>query len=161
LTIGELVSLIRTLPDCRVFPPCGLPNIEPRYQLPKDVWEFYRLCGGLVLFEHAQYSVQVVPPQEFVPANPVIVGERCEYDRSADWHIFAHHEGGDYLTIDLNPARLGLCYDSFHETHGLVGDCPVIGRSFTETLACLVENRGDYWYWLKDDHEPLGDAYDD
>ena len=42
-----------------------------------------------------------------------------------------------------------------------MGDCPVIAKSFTELLSQLVKNKGKRWYWLKEDFESLGDAYDD
>jgi hypothetical protein len=148
------------LSDCVVHPPVGVPSLEKEHLLPKDVEEFYKICGGLDLFIHSSYPIYLVPPSQFILANPIIIGERYEEDITADWYIFAHDGNGDYLTIDLNKKRLGRCYDSFHDRHGVVGDCPIIGTSFTDTLKRLISNRGDYWYWLKDDFVSLGDAYD-
>jgi glycosyltransferase involved in cell wall biosynthesis len=42
-----------------------------------------------------------------------------------------------------------------------VGECPVIAKSFTELLNQLVQNNGERWYWLKEDFESLGDAYNE
>lgn len=64
------------------------------------------------------------------------------------------------ISVDCSPQRLGLCYDSFWDRHGVVGDCAVLARSFTELLQRLFEARGGYWYWLRDDAPNYGDAYD-
>ncbi|QHW32810.1 SMI1/KNR4 family protein [Paenibacillus rhizovicinus] len=161
MSMEELIARIRMTPDCIVLPPSGLPATDEHLRLPEDVRTFYALCGGVTLYQFADYSVNIVPPEEFEPANPVIVGERCEDDISAQWYIAADDGNGDYFTIDLAPERCGKCYDSFHETHGLVGNTPVIARSFTELLERLLANKGQYWYWLDEGFEPLGDAYEE
>lgn len=66
----------------------------------------------------------------------------------------------NYITIDLASERFGKCYESFCMTHGLVGDSPIIAESFTELLQKLIANQGNYFYWLRDDINSLGDAYD-
>ena len=54
-----------------------------------------------------------------------------------------------------------LFYDSFWDRHGVVGECAVVARSFTELLSNLFYNQGDdYPYWLEADFEYIGDAYD-
>jgi len=116
----------------------------------------------IVLFTHLY---------NFVLANPVILGQKIfeemaasnEYKNeiSMNWYIVVSDGNGDYLTIDLDRKRLGRCYDSFHETHALIGDTPIIANSFGELLENLIKNRGNYPYWLKDDFISLGDAYDD
>jgi hypothetical protein len=118
------------------------------------------LCGGVDLYPDRTYSHVIVPPDEVVLANPVLVGERVTDDRSDSWYLIAHDGNGDYLTLDCSPERSGWCYDSFHETHGLVGQTPVIAHSFTELLTRCYANQGAYPYWLRDDFVPLGDAYD-
>ena len=87
--------------------------------MPDDVREFYELCGGIQLFKDKEYSLDIVSPDKVVPSNIVIVGERCEDDITVDWFIIADDSNGTYLSIDLDAERLGRCYDSFHETHGL------------------------------------------
>ena len=68
----------------------------------------------------------------------------------------------NYISIDLAEKRLGRCYDSFGDRHGVVGECAVVARSFTELLSNLFYNQGDdYPYWLGADFEYIGDAYDD
>ncbi|RUS09195.1 hypothetical protein EFW59_02324 [Bacillus subtilis] len=93
-------------------------------------------------------------------ANPIIVGELCEEDISSEWYIVCTDGKGEYLTIDLNEERKGKCYDSFFDRHGIVGETQVIANSFTDLIQRLLENKGKHWYWLRDDHISLGDAYD-
>ncbi|MFB9324679.1 SMI1/KNR4 family protein [Paenibacillus aurantiacus] len=157
--VEEVLQLIASLPSCRVNPPSGIPRTDG-YQLPPDITRFYELCGGVQLFENKEYCCQVVPPHEFVLSNPIIVGELVEEDISSNWFIVVHDGNGDYISLDLNPKRIGKCYDSFWDRHGVVGECPVVARSFTELLNQLVQNNGGRWYWLEEDFESLGDAYD-
>jgi hypothetical protein len=160
MVLEQLIKKIKTIPDCVVYPPNGLPDIEEKYQLPDDIKEFYHLCGGVCLYINGECTANIVPSNEFIPANPVIVGERCEDDITSNWYIIANDGNGDYLTIDLKEERLGRCYDSFWDRHGIVGECPIIANSFIELLEHLIDNKGQYWYWLRDDFETYGDAYD-
>ncbi len=160
MEIDALIATIRNLPGCRVYPPKGLPVIREDLILPDDLRTFYGLCGGLSLFENNMYPISIVSPEDFVLANPVIVGELCEYDISSTWYIIATDYDEEKLTIDLSPARLGRCYDSFIDRHGIAGSCPIIATSFTDLLARLLDNKGQHWYWLHSDFESLGDAYD-
>ena len=75
MTIEKIIEKIRSLPDCRVYPPLGLPKIKNQLKIPTDVIEFYEICGGVILNENAAYSVRIVPPQEVCSANYVIIGE--------------------------------------------------------------------------------------
>lgn len=169
--IRDLINEVRKRPDCKVYSPSGLPIIAEAHVLPSDLIEFYALCGGLSLYENADYSAFIVPPNEVVLANPKIacmsrdellaVDEEFWKDSiSWDWYTIAHDGNGDFLTIDLHPYRLGRCYDSFHETHALIGDSSIIATSFTDLLRRLLANEGRYWYWLERDFVSLGDAYD-
>jgi hypothetical protein len=159
VTIGEILTSIQTIPDCEVLPWQGLPNIQFPYVLPDDVKTFYQLCGGVVLYRDAPFTATIVQPERVVPANPVIVGEACQDDISASWHVIGDTDG-EYLTIDLHEERLGRCYDSFFDRHGVPGSCPIIATSFSELLQCLIENHGQHWYWLRSGFKSLGDAYD-
>ena len=160
MTIDEQLAIISADAACRVRPPEGEPRLESEHTLPSDVWRFYQLCGGIDLFPHRDYSPFVLPPGKVVLANPVLVGQRVEGDRSDSWYLLAHDGNGDYLALDCSRERAGWCYDSFHETHGLVGQTPVIAHSFAELHVRCYANRGGYPYWLRADFVPLGDAYD-
>ncbi len=156
-----LITRIRATPDCQVFAPVGMPVIHEGHLFPDDLRSFYTLCSGVRLFEGRDYAVTIVSPVQFVLANPVIVGEVVEDDISSTWYIIADDGNGDYLTIDLSRERLGRCYDSFFDRHGVAGSCPIIATSFTDLLIRLYENQGQYWYWLRSGFAPIGDAYDD
>lgn len=160
MDISVLISEIARTPDCRVFKKEGMPEIDRGYQLPEDLKEFYETCGGAALYESADYPIYIVKPNKFEKANPVIIGEPCDDDISSDWFIICTDGKGEHLTIDLSEERKGKCYDSFFDRHGVVGESQVIATSFTDLIQRLLENRGRHWYWLQDDFESLGDAYD-
>ena len=158
--MDQLLALIRNAPDCHFSEAANLPNLDPSYVLPADVQQFYETCGGLLLAENSEYPIRIVPPERFVQANPVIIGELCEEDISAAWFIIAEYGSDSFLTIDLDPERNGRCYDSFWDRHGVAGSCRIIATSFTDLLSQLFTYRGQYWYWLCSDFESPGDAYD-
>jgi len=159
MTIENIIDKVKNVPNCKVLPHTGLPIVNSEDALPSDLREFYNICGGLEFFIDTDYKINIVPPEKFALANPVIVGDLCEGDISSKWYIIADDGNGDYLTIDMSEERRGRCYDSFHETHGVVGECKVVAMSFSELLERLLENNGKYWYWLDKDFD-LGDAYD-
>jgi hypothetical protein len=159
VVIEQLIARIRATPRCVIYDPTVLPDVSP-YALPPDVEEFYRQCGGCRLFDGSDYAFSVAAPTAFRAANPVIVGEVVEDDISAAWYIVGQGGSEEYVTIDLHPARLGRCYDSFWDRHAVAGNSPIIAMSFTELLTRILENAGGYWYWLKEDFEAFGDAYD-
>ncbi|RJX41646.1 SMI1/KNR4 family protein [Paenibacillus pinisoli] len=159
MDVLEIIEKVKGMPDCTVLPPKGLPQIEVNVRIPDDLQKFYESCGGLILFQHADYQVNILSPQDFVLANPVIIGEMCEEDISSNWYIIASDSSGEYLTIDLKPLRIGKCYDSFFDRHGVVGETQIIAMSFTELLNKLIQSKGQYWYWLDKNFVSLGDAY--
>jgi antitoxin YokJ len=159
MTIAELIESASREPRCVVLPGVGQPKIPEGVRLPADLSAFYGMCGGIELFHTDNYGIRIVSASEFIRANPVIVGDDCADDISYDWFIIARaHE--QYVTIDTNPQRLGRCYDSFWDRHGVPGECPVIAMSFLELFESLLRSRGAYWYWLQNDFQGKGDAYD-
>ncbi len=159
INIKDLVHLIKSAPDCTVQSSNGIPLENSDITLPEDLTEFYKACGGIIFYS-SKDTFEIVPPEEVVPANPVIVGELCEEDISSQWYIIAK-DSSNYITIDLSPERLGRCYDSFWDCHGVVGECAVVANSFTELVQCLYDYKGNGAFWLDDDFEYLGDAYDE
>ncbi len=156
----EAVESIRSRSDCRALPAAGISNVEAGHRLPDDLADFYAECGGADLFVGKDFGVRICAPAELVPSNPEIVGEQVPDDITSSWYLVARGGGGQYLSIDLHPDRLGLCYDSFYEVHGVAGSSPVVGRSFTELVHRLLSGDGGHWYWLEPGWSPLGDAYD-
>ena len=47
------------------------------------------------------------------------------------------------------------------DRHGVVGECSVIAISFTELVERLFRSKGKSLYWLDDNFEYIGDAYDE
>lgn len=168
MSLEELLLRIQSTSDCKIQAPSGFPAINKRLRLPDDLHQFYQFCGGLTLGADTKYPIAIVPPIGCVQANPIFLGDVIGLaqqaqgdDISWSWYIIADCSNGDYLTIDFDQDRLGRCYDSFHETYGLVGEMRVIATSFTDLLTRLYENRGQYWYWLQSDFVSLGDAYEE
>ncbi len=156
-----LLDKVKNFPNCIVHSPSVYPVVETGNLLPSDLYNFYKLCGGIELFIDCDYGITIVSPKEFVLANPVIIGEKAEYDISSNWYIIGRDKNNNYLTIDLHKSRLGRCYDSHWDIHGVAGSCPIIANSFIGLLDSLIMNNGEYWYWLQDNFKTLGDAYDD
>lgn len=168
MEIKEVLAQIENVPDCFVYPSEGLPNIYSEHILPDDLQMFYQLCGGVALFRSSAYSMNIVSPDRFLLANPVLFTGVSEEDLHAikgdiswSWYIVGSAENGQYITIDLFPERLGRCYDSFWDCHAMPGYSQIIAKSFTEMLLRLLENQGKLWYWLQPEFESYGDAYDD
>lgn len=159
--IQIVLSQIKAEPDCSVLPLACLPHVKAEHVLPDDLLEFYRLCGGVRLFDSSDYPYRICSPDELVPANPVLIGEEWEGEISSSWYIVAWDGNGDALTIDLHPQRLGRCYDSFWDRHVIIGDSAIIALSFQELLTRLLEGRGEHPWWLHSDWVSYGDAYDE
>ncbi|MBO0805404.1 MAG: SMI1/KNR4 family protein [Nocardiopsaceae bacterium] len=160
IEIEELVELADSDPGCSVLAPAGGPGIDPPLRVPDDLSRFYELCGGTELFLTEDYGITILPPSRLVSSNIVMFGERYPDDITSTWFTVGETPDSDYVSIDLSPERNGRCYDSFHETHGLVGSSPIIAESFSQLLERFLRSRGGRWYWLCDDFMPIGDAYD-
>lgn len=167
MDMATIIAKIRGMPDCVLYPTVGLPTVEEGHVLAEDIALFYQQCGGLTLFARAPFTTFIVPPAEFVQVNTIVLKDFSEEelspsrdDISWSWYVIARTENDDFLTIDLNPFRLGLCYENYWETHALPGDTPIIAKSFTELLIRLLANKGEAEYWRQSGFELLGDAYD-
>jgi antitoxin YokJ len=160
LSLQDVVAQLIATPTCSLLPPAGSPTIPQGLELPSDLQAFYKAAGGARLFEGMDYAFSIAGPTELLATNSRVLGAKYDSDISDCWFTIANDDNGDYLSIDLNPQRLGRCYDSFHETHGVVGSTPVIALSFTDLLLRLLESRGNHPYWLSNGFVSLGDAYD-
>jgi hypothetical protein len=161
MDIEELIALMASSAQCAVRTPVGQPaGLDSSLQMPRDLARFYELCGGAELFISRHYGIRISSPSELIPSNIAVLGRQYEDDISSTWFVIGSTPDNDFISIDLSPGRNGLCYDSFHENHGIIGSSPIIALSFTELLERLFESGGGYWYWLRPDFEALGDAYD-
>lgn len=160
MDIKELIEKINNTPDCIVSKNSNKVEICLDYILPDDLFYYLQNYSEIILFPNGDYPIKIVGFNDFDKANPIIVGEDIEDDITNNWFIIATGNNSQYITIDLSKERLGRCYDSFWDRYGVVGDNPIIAFSFSELLFQLLENKGDYYYWLKDNFNYLGDAYD-
>lgn len=160
MDIKEVIDKIKNTSNCMVCSPCGLPSLEEDVELPDDIKIFYKNCGGVSLFPNEEYGFTIVGPDEMVQANPVIVGEPCKEDISSKWYIVCKDVENNYITIDLARERLGRCYDSFWDRHGVVGECAIIAENFTQLILQLLKSQGKSLFWLDSDFVYIGDAYD-
>lgn len=159
--LNDLIDGLRDDPTCVFAPPVDVVE-SMSGALPDDLREFYRSCGGLVLFSDAPFVWEIVGPDGLVPTNLEVVGEQVEDDITSSWFVIARQRGdsGSLISIDLSRARLGWCYDSDVEVHGLVGDSAILAFSFTELLGELIGARGQYVFWAHEQFVSKGDAYD-
>jgi antitoxin YokJ len=103
----------------------------------------------------------VVKADRLRSANVEMLGELIEDDRSAMWFIVAESRSGEYVSIELGAERLGGCYDSLVDRHGVAGSCAVVANSVSECFERSLTASGSRHYWRADDFVPYGDAYDD
>lgn len=168
MLIEEIVTRIKTLPNCTVLPPSGLPRTNEEHALTDEIIRFYELCGGVTLFKDAPYSVRILPPDEVKQATPIFwdneiieaAQESIEFKVSSGWYVIVDLDESNYLSVDLNRKRLGRCYQTFWDSYAVIGETPIVASSFSDLLERLLKSQGDYWYFLKEDFISLGDAYD-
>jgi hypothetical protein len=159
--IDQLLGRAMSMADCVVRPPVdAAPRLHDGLSLPADLQEFYKKCGSVVLYVHSPYSVEILPLNEIRPINEVILGEEFPDDRSYRWVTLAGLPNADFVSIDLDADRLGCCYDSSQEVHGVIGSCAIVARSFADFFEAALNAEGGYWYWLEEGFASLGDAYD-
>jgi hypothetical protein len=165
MNLTELIEIIKLDKNCEVKP-ANKEIILPT-NIPNDLKEFYELTNGIKLFENEAYGITIVGREEFIPTNKHLFSddvnwEELEKEVCNKWYLVAKvDEMSQYISIDLTSERNGQCYDSYYETHSLQGDSEIIAKNFTELVTKLYQNKGQHWYWLQDDFEKLGDAYDE
>lgn len=167
MNLMSLLDEMEKHPGCRLLPPAGIPAVAGACSLPEDLLAFYGRCGGAEVHLDKECRFRIVPPPEMVPSNPVIMGDyyrkyqaEIDCDISAAWHAIGTMSGPEEKIItDLDPARLGRCYDGFCETYA-TGDMKVIANSFAELLEQLFRAGGEGVFWEMEGFPDLGGAYD-
>jgi hypothetical protein len=157
--LQRILKSISETNDCKLVRREKPINIEVEFILPDDLRFYFENYNSITFWEKSNYSVKIVGIEDFKKANPIITGEDVPDDINNNWFIIAE-DNPQFITIDLFKERLGKCYDSFWDRHGIVGEQPIIANSFTELLEQLYQSKGDYFYWLQEDFENMGDAYD-
>ena len=162
MNICELIREFRKNPNFEVKEPIGFPMLKKGHIIPKDMKEFYSICGGIICYvEEGGFPMEILSPVDIRHANSVLIGEECENDISYTWYLIADAEDGNYISIDCSESRLGRCYESFEYSHAVKGHCPVIAMSFTELLVRILNYKGDYFFWKDNPQFNVhGDAYD-
>lgn len=159
MTLASLLHSVAAHPDCAVLPPRGQPRLRPGHRLPDELREFFSTCGGLELFRSSAYGVRVVAPHEFVPSNPIQLGEPAEELPCASWYVLAMGPGrSDVVAIDLDEARYGFIIDAFFDHYGVEGESPVIALTLKEFVERCLATKGDHWYWFAPGFVPHRDA---
>lgn len=173
MEISDILSIMVKSKDFNVRPKTAnrnLPLIEKGYVLPDDVIKFYSLCNGVDCYvgdygeDNGGFPINILPSEMILPSSKVINAGLC-IDKvikiTASWYVIADCSDGNYITIDLDKSRLGRCYESFEYTHGSIGDCKIVARSFTEFLNHLINYDGGFFYWDENpDFNSYGDAFD-
>lgn len=168
MSIVNILETIQQDRNCNLLERKNSENKVNLSHLPDDLAYFFSHYDGIEFFMEKSYGIKIVGLEEFVNANNYfypegdVIWEELENDISNNWYIIAKSEEMEqYITIDLHPERLSYCYDSFLPTHANPGDSPIIAKTFTELLGNIFQTQGDYWFWLKEEFESYGDAYDD
>jgi hypothetical protein len=157
-SINDILNELHSRSDCVFRPATRLPSLPERLQLPPDVAEFYSRFSEARLFgDPLDPRYHILPPEEFAQIGMAIYGQPTSEPLQRSWFALAHVQDGNYIAIDCDPARLGYCYDAFHETIHLLAHCRIICRSFTELMSRAADAGDDAW-WLGDRFETYGYA---
>jgi hypothetical protein len=166
MKIIEVLETIKNSLNCKLEKREFL--LKDNLELPSDLKYFYENYDSLELFFDKPYGIRIVSLNEFTPINKKlypeddVIWEELEEDISNEWYLIGESEQlGQYISIDLRKSHLGYCYDSYLETHATPDESMIIAKSFTELLEKLYSSNGDCWFWLDDDFESYGDAYDE
>lgn len=166
MTIKDILKKIGNNENCKIVKnKCDFKN---ELNLPNDLKYFYENYETIELFLDKPYGIRIVSLNQFIPTNKKlfpeddVIWEELEDDISNEWYLIAESEQqSQYISIDLRKSHLGYCYDSFLETHANPDESMIIAKSFTELLERLYSSNGEDWFWLEDEFESYGDAYDE
>ena len=158
--ISNLLQVMRARRDCRVDPPALPPVLADGLELPAEVAAIYAMCGGAELFIGAAYPFTLSSPDRFEPTNLRILGSLEPDDRSSSLYVLGHGSGRDLISVDCHPSRSGRCYDSFDETHGLIGQTPVVAPTVGDFFDRLLADGGSRYFWESRATASDGDLYD-
>lgn len=161
ITIEEVINRFKKNENFIVKEACGQPNLSEKHILPTELKTFYELCGGIECYlESEAFPVEILAPNLVEHANLRLIGEECIEDISSNWYLIMDCEDGNYISIDCGNERNGQCYTSFAFSHGLIGETPIISKTFTEFLLNILNYNGDYFFWEENGFKSYGDAYD-
>lgn len=164
MKIIEILKKIEQDSNCRFV---SNTDFTSELALPEDLNYFFSKYDSLEMFLDKPYGIKIVSSSEFIPTSKRlypeddVIWEELEGDISNEWYLIAESEQiNQYISIDMNKSRFGYCYDSFLETHATPGESQIIAKSFTELLEQLYSSKGENWFWLSENFDSYGDAYD-
>lgn len=164
--LNNILNEIKSDNNCRLLKLDSEITINDGLKYPKDLSFFLENYGGIELFLDKPYGIKIVGMSRFVNANKEfypdgdVIWEELKGDISNEWYIIAENfETNQYITIDMNTDRLGVCYDSFYEVHADPDFSPIIANSFTNLLENLYKSKGMSLYWNDSGFKSLGNAY--
>lgn len=173
MEISEILNIMMESKDFNVrrkVSSKNIPLVENGHELPDDVIKFYSLCNGVDCYigdyseDNGGFPINILPSEKVLPSAKVINAGLCidkVIEITSSWYVIADCMDGNYITIDFNKNMLGRCYESFEYTHGSIGDCKIVARSFTEFLEHLINYDGGFFYWDENpDFNSYGDAFD-
>ena len=156
--LDQVLDEMQRRDDCNFVSATRLPALPSGLLLPTDLAVFYRRFGGGKMFgKPSAPRYRILSPEDFVEVGMAIYGEPIGKPPQDSWYSLADVQDGNYIAIDCHPARLGLCYDVFHESASDLAGCQVIARSFSEFMHRAALSGDDGW-WLGDRFEMYGNA---
>jgi hypothetical protein len=157
-SLDAIIDQLLKREDCRFRPATGLPILPPGLLLPPDLAAFYSRFSEAILFgTPADPRCHIQRPDNFVEIRIAIYNQPTTVPQQRSWFALADVLDGDYIAIDCHRARLGYCYDVFHETASDLDYCKIVARSFSEFMDRVAE-AGDEAWWLHDRFEMYGYA---
>jgi hypothetical protein len=153
--IETLVSRISKEADCTLYSKSSTVALPADRHLPDDLCEFFDLSSGCHLFEKSQYGLKI-SAENFVRANDFIPGRisndiqlvlESALPMTWEWYLLGEGPDLQFVVMDLHPARLGFCYDAFHDLYP--NHCELVATSFGEFLEKWIDNKADELYWTK------------
>lgn len=166
----DLIQTFKNNKQCTVHRPVSISFEEDKLDLPNDLIEFYRLCGGLVYEIDEGLEIEILPLDKVSVAYPLYFDETIieeekkkglfGYHAFYQWYVVANCGDGYYLCMDLHPDRKGKCYEGNWQTFAMRDHSPIVANSFTELLSNILHYTNEDFFWLEDQFKSLGDAYD-
>lgn len=148
-TIRTIITTFRESNRVRIHPPAGQPEWPTGVVPPREVTEFYDLCGGVDFRdeeaqEYARY--RILPPSEVTDIGTATCLEAATEQPLSEWFAIGADDNSENAAVDVAPQRSGQCYDVFHETWADANSASIVAKSFAEFLERLFRSGKAYWF---------------
>ena len=173
MKIQEIINTIQHDKACKVVK--RVTPFRSDIELPADLQYFYENYESMELFIEKPFGLRIVPYSKFIPILKETYPEKLypaddsiwedfQGDICHEWFVIAESEEmGQYISIDMKEPCVGYCYDTPYEAPAQPGMNIIIAKSFTELLEQIYKSKcdGETWFWLDNNFQSYGDAYDD